>query len=505
MFKKSRIVEGSEADAGSTAPSQYPYTLNAYISPPRNEITVDEFEIWALDRLRVLKAIENSAIRNRSQEETIRHFRTVADKHLPLTTNTHVRAAGEDRLYEERKKDHCSHYILRLAYCRSEENRSWFLRYETALFRLRLEAEAPIDRDSFIKSHSLDADAELVSSSDLRALLPDLRAVHPPEVIEHGRFYRVPFDKVHTLVSKRAAVLAGGFAIVPESERPVLIVSAFYDRLSQALEATSRSMPRMEEDDRLIPVLDSIARQLAARDYDNSASRGNSAQIRAAEVDRLAKEGHFPPCMLNLQTNLLSNSHLKHFGRLQYSLFLKGVGLPLEEALIYWRKSFSKLSDDAFNKAYAYNIRFNYGREGSRKDYAPYSCQRIITTNPPGPGDHHGCPFRHGSQDSVRSLCSRMGVSDAQLGEVGVLMKDGHYQIACTRVFEIARLPSIRKARAPGNTLAAPVEPAVDVIEHPNQWFDLSYRTTVSNNSGAPPVASDDSTQDGGDGTLIGR
>lgn len=46
--------------------------------------------------------------------------------------------------------------------------------------------------------------------------------------------------------------------------------------------------------------------------------------------------------MRNLHEALKANHHLRHYGRLQYLLFLKGIGLPLEESLKFWRTEFSK-------------------------------------------------------------------------------------------------------------------------------------------------------------------
>ena len=46
--------------------------------------------------------------------------------------------------------------------------------------------------------------------------------------------------------------------------------------------------------------------------------------------------------MRHLHESLRRDHHLRHFGRLQYGLFLKSIGLTLEQALTFWRAEFTK-------------------------------------------------------------------------------------------------------------------------------------------------------------------
>jgi DNA primase large subunit len=65
--------------------------------------------------IKVLKALEGAILRNRSEEEI---KSSILDNNiwLPLHSNDSVRAYP---LQEERRKDHISHFILRLAYSRT--------------------------------------------------------------------------------------------------------------------------------------------------------------------------------------------------------------------------------------------------------------------------------------------------------------------------------------------------------------------------------------------------
>lgn len=66
--------------------------------------------------------------------------------------------------------------------------------------------------------------------------------------------------------------------------------------------------------------------------------------VCACLVFQLSKDS-YPLCMQNLHQNLRQFHHLKHWGRQQYGLFLKGIGLSLEEALRFWRMEFTRIMD----------------------------------------------------------------------------------------------------------------------------------------------------------------
>uniref|UniRef100_A0A2K5M5L5 DNA primase large subunit n=1 Tax=Cercocebus atys TaxID=9531 RepID=A0A2K5M5L5_CERAT len=61
--------------------------------------------------------------------------------------------------YEPRRRDHISHFILRLAYCQSEELRRWFIQQEMDLLRFRFSILPKDKIQDFLKDSQLQFEA----------------------------------------------------------------------------------------------------------------------------------------------------------------------------------------------------------------------------------------------------------------------------------------------------------------------------------------------------------
>ncbi|EKD21078.1 uncharacterized protein L3040_000883 [Drepanopeziza brunnea f. sp. 'multigermtubi'] len=452
---------------------EYHHRLNFYVTPPTADITLEQFEQWAIDRLRILAELEACSFRNKSPTETATHMKPLLDKYLPLATST----SGSMAIQSERQKDHYSHFILRLAFASTEDLRRRFSRVESMLFRLRFQADDLRERQLFVES--LNLDWETVSDDERREYAEELRAAGGgyPKRIEEESYFKVDWERVPELVEHRRVFVKGGKAYVPGKEQLSMVVAEFTTRLEKALEMTSRALPRLDEDDRLTPILAHLSQNFTTPDanYSSSATALPGADISARNIDTLSSS--FPLCMQNLHRSLRRDAHLKHYGRLQYTLFLKGIGLNLEECLVFWRSSFSKITDDVFNKEYRYNVRHAYGDVGGDSNrrgngYSPFSCQKILTEHPPGPGEAHGCPYRHFSVDNLTGLLQAVGIKDQEvLRGVKEDKEKMKYHLACNRVFDYVHKQEIKRVKDDGTWTTSQLETLV----HPNEYFKRSY------------------------------
>ncbi|KAL0946995.1 hypothetical protein HGRIS_013140 [Hohenbuehelia grisea] len=471
MFKA-----GNKAQTTSDLPQyglEYPHRLNFYDRPPLFDVTLEEFEVAALDRLRILAEIESSGARNRSWDETKDVTNKQCDKFMPLHSNTAIHVDRDS----ERKRDVLGHFVLRLAFCRSDELRRRFVKAESTLFRIRYDGQSQVEREAFLQSRDFDwiavSDAEKEQHSKE---LYDAYLVSGSYQVNKAdrefnfkseKFYKVRWTRVPDLIERRKVFLKAGWAYVPSREHSSIVFQEFEVCLQKALELTAKALPRLDEDTRLVPILSNLSQGfLAGMSSEWTSGTENGEDIRAEMVDELARK-HYPMCMRYMHDNLRRDKHLKHFGRLQYGLFLKVLGLSIEEAIIFWRKSFSGKTDDEFNKQYKYNIRHSYGLEGKGVSYPARSCTQILM---PTDKAEYVCPYKLFTPENLQTALlksySSQGLTSNDLPEVLNIVKAGHPHVACTRVFEITHAScGVKKGEGVGDG---------ESVTHPNQYAALS-------------------------------
>ena len=64
--------------------------VSLYVDPPSEEITLDEFELYALDRLQLLRGIESLKTRGFKEEEYANKVKQLESKYMPLKSNRYI-------------------------------------------------------------------------------------------------------------------------------------------------------------------------------------------------------------------------------------------------------------------------------------------------------------------------------------------------------------------------------------------------------------------------------
>lgn len=157
-------------------------------------------------------------------------MRPILAKHLPLSQNS-SRASD---MGLERKRDHYSHWTLRLAFSATEELRKRFARLETQLFRLRLLADDSRERKAFIADLNLSWDG--VSEEEKVLFGEQLRAATGLWKDEEKDWFKVDWEQVPELVEQRKVLLRKGKAFVHVREQMSMVVGEFSRQLEAGLE-----------------------------------------------------------------------------------------------------------------------------------------------------------------------------------------------------------------------------------------------------------------------------
>ncbi|KAL5005853.1 hypothetical protein ScPMuIL_017011 [Solemya velum] len=419
-----------------------------YLEPPNGNISLQKLEKFAIRRLNFLIQISELE----SDHIGMRDI---------LTDSCNV--AESECLIEGTVKDRVSHFILRLACSEDKIIAAFFLRAETALFHFRFASMSRLELNRFfVKLDTyLTKFGDCAGFPEQNVLIESLKPLQFVKKVSRTwntatqwylegsctRFFNVPFQTVLHLVAKRTVTLQKGMAAVPFCKLHELLGNIFTMTLNIGLEKADEQRVNVLQDERMQILFKKVLAVFKQRfKYRNDNGRMAPLSLHLLDVESRL----FPPCMSHLHTTLRDNHRLRHHARIQYTLFLKAAGLPLHEALVFWRNEYSK---DATSKdgcvhtwqehegRYTYNIRHLYGLEGSRINYRAHCCQSLQTVDG-GSQWFGGCFFKNCDSKHLRVLLRKIGKEDC-FDKIHQLCQDTHYSAAC-KLYSHLMLESIK-------------------------------------------------------------
>lgn len=230
------------------------------------KMSLDQFAQLGWDRVRVLQKFDELSSNTDDPAAALdSKRREVVRKHL------HVKAqkrAFKSRHFDDEQlvltntlKDALSHFILRLAYCRSAELRNWLLAQEVALFKYRFQTAGRKKQAAFVRScGDLGNDCQVVTRDEYNELHFDLHtATRTTEGADAGAdcFYKIKFEHVSDLLRRRKVLMRDGWAFVDRSDVVGMLAGIFRARLNKALVHLARKWPSFArvERDRLLPIV----------------------------------------------------------------------------------------------------------------------------------------------------------------------------------------------------------------------------------------------------------
>lgn len=374
---------------------------------------------------------------------------------------------AEDSYAMTKDEDLISHLLCRFAFCMDDKWRKWFARTEEALLRARILAIG--DQNSVaqrmltlnrVAARPLTAEEGnnpmVIAFMQWNATKTNMANMTNPH-----KYLAVPMSLVPRLVRDRRVIVVKGTAIISEEHALELALTIFKRSLNAGLfEAYQKRVRQQDTADPLLwGMLDAFLTRYVADQTDNL-KESKEGTVKPGDVQYEAN-AHMPLCMRRIDTHLRGAHHLKHTGRLMYGLFLKQIGLSMEDAMILFSTLMSVKgggSREAFEKSpYGYNIRHNYGKEGKKTSYTSMGCSTIIGQPALNDAnDCHGCPFKFRDETAIRRLLQQDQINplsrelpkvrptNGDIEEIIADAKAQHYTRACYKYF-VATHPSVRR------------------------------------------------------------
>jgi len=276
--------------------------LSFYDSPPSLDVDIDTFEMYGIARLQVLRRIDVLIARGVTGDNLTKEINKADSQQLFTNGVDGGTCNGTD-------KDQISHYILRMAYCQTEELRRWFLSNECKLFKIRYDTSKASSVDQFLRDRDVLMQYPPISGDEKIRLRPKLIGLYDRGSSSSGGsggnstsnkkeynynttdFYKVPFVDVMALVSRREVYIEAGYAYVSRSKILSIVEGKFRTSLSKSLIQTYQMKFMWSSDTRIASIVNKLSK--VAFQYGGSTSIVgggiNNGTLSAANPQRIVQ------------------------------------------------------------------------------------------------------------------------------------------------------------------------------------------------------------------------
>ena len=335
-------------------------------------------------------------------------------------------------------EDFIGHLVLRITAAITEDKifTNWFVEKEGDLFQKMFDNETfsvkiNILKDLFNGEFYIDI-KEIASTlnlntneEQLRILvggsLPLRKKLLPSDILVAVKYYYVP-----RLLRERLGYIKHGWLVAPLRLIRGDVKGHFQKKLRNKINALKE---KLIDDEKRSLLFKEMAEEIFNYWKKTATSKSFYDDNFFSEEKKLYTQlEYYPPCMKDLISKLRTTGYLSHSERLQLGLFLKRLGMSLDEQLEFWYKNAVDnigISRDEFEKKAGYIIRHIYGLEGSRKDYEAPKCETVI--------NRYYCFFSSNDLSSIKTFLKEQNIGKSVIDNIIEEVRNRDYRSACSK------------------------------------------------------------------------
>ena len=367
---------------------------------------------------------------------------------------------------ESINNDIASHFLLALICCQNQQELRWFIQQESLLYyaRIKMPKYGSPKYDMYKILSSLGLQLKLFDPNQNHDIdINKIRFRKKDEINE--KIYYINFIEAIHLIPQRAYYLHKGNLYILENDLGNLFFNIFQKKQYEIINKIKQNAEEIKKDKRIKEIIIAFGKEKIKYNFNQAAKITKEVtdyqKLKTIKDIEECYRQCFPLCMYMIEEHLNKFSHLMYLGRIQFTLFLKGAGLPVEEALRFFQRKYARKNNlEEFNKKYAYYIRYSYGLEGQKANFMPYNCERIIRFNPPIGDECHGCPFKNMNTENLRQKLSTCNLRDSDIEDILTKKKNQLYNACCVKYFQ-------------GKFIGSSGE---GIGVHPNKYFSIAMK-----------------------------